>query len=294
MGVADLIPGVSGGTIALLLNIYEQLLQAIGKIVQSLSLLLRGDISNTWEHARKIEWGFLIPLVAGILIAVFTLSSILNRLLTNYPEEMAGVFFGLVLAAIIISFSLLKQRDLIRISAMVAIAIITFLVLGLQSGPISNPSILVYFGSGMIAICAMILPGISGSFLLLMIGMYPAVLEALHERIFTDLIVFIAGLIAGIILFSSALNWLLNRAYETILAVLIGLMIGSLRVLWPWPQGVGSINDKRGGNIDGTELGWPASGEIIWPVLLAIAAFTVVVTLKKLVPTQERENPHTT
>ena len=282
MGAADIVPGVSGGTVALLLGIYERLLRSIGSAARALGRLVRGDAAGALSRIREVEWTFLVPLVVGILAAVAALSSLLARLLEDYPEEMAGLFFGLVVASIIVAFGLLKRLDGPRLILLLAVAVVAFFLLGLQSGPVASPSLLAFFGAGAIAICAMILPGISGSFLLLMIGMYAAVLDAVNERALGDLLVFALGVVIGIALFSSALTWLLERAHDTVLAALIGLMLGSLRVLWPWPNGVGVISDETDKVIDGTGLDWPASGDVLVPVLLAVGGFALAVGLARL------------
>ena len=282
MGSSDIVPGVSGGTVALLLGIYERLLGSIATAARALGCLLRGDLRGCLARARKVDWAFIAPLLAGILIAVAALSALLDRLLEDYPEEMAGLFFGLVVASIVVAIGLVKRLDVRRLAVLVAVAVAAFFVLGLQSGPVGDPSPLAFLGAGAIAICAMILPGISGSFLLLMLGMYAAVLDAVNDRALGDLLVFVVGLIVGLALFSSALTWLLERAHDTVLAALIGLMLGSLRVLWPWPNGVGIISDESDKVVDGTGLGWPASDEVLVPVLLALGGFLLAAGLARL------------
>jgi putative membrane protein len=142
-----------------------------------------------------------------------------------------------------------------------------FFLLGLSAGPVSDPSLPLYFGSGVVAICAMILPGISGSFVLLMIGMYQAVIGAVSDRDFLIMGVFAFGAVIGLALFSTLLDRLLRDHHDTVMAVLVGMMAGSLRVLWPWPEGTG-----------GTTLGAPAN-DVILPILLALAGALVVLAL---------------
>ena len=290
MGAADIVPGVSGGTVALLLGIYERLLNSIGSAARALYYFLKGDLSAACARFHKVEWVFIVSLLTGALAAVVALSAILDRLLEDYPEEMAGLFFGLVIASIIVAIGLLhRPLNALRLILLVAVAIAAFFVLGLQSGPTTDPSTVVFFGAGAIAICAMILPGISGSFILLMIGMYAAVLNAVTERQIGDIAVFALGALVGIALFSFALTWLLDRAHDTVVAVLIGLMAGSLRVLWPWPNGVGISSKEAGEAIGGTRLEWPTSGELMVPALLALIGFGVAVTLARLSSRSFRE-----
>lgn len=277
MGAADVVPGVSGGTIALIFGIYQQLLDSIRTGAKALGSLLKGDIAAFRQRLGQVDWAFLIPLLIGVLAAVVALSSIIDRLLSERPEEMAGLFFGLVLASVFVAWSLLTERDSTRLLVMVVVAAVVFVLLGFQSGPAANPPALAFFGAGALAICAMILPGISGSFLLLMIGMYSGVIGAVHDRELGKLIIFMVGAVIGLAVFSTLLGWLLDRYRDTLLAVLIGLMFGSLRVLWPWPNGVGVISDEDSEAIDGTGLDLPASFDDFWlPTLLGIVAFAVV------------------
>ena len=277
MGAADIVPGVSGGTIALVFGIYERLLANVGLGAKALGRLLKGDLSGFKDRLTAIDWLFIVPLGAGILVAIGLLSSIIERLLQERPEEMAGLFFGLVLGSIVVAWGLLSERSFNQLAVMLAVGVATFVLLGFQSGPAASPPLLAFLGAGAIAICAMILPGISGSFLLLMMGMYAAVLGAVHDRDVASLAVFAVGAVIGLALFSTALNWLLDHHHDTLLAALIGLMIGSLRVLWPWPNGVGIISEEAGESISGTGLELPASDQIALPVLLAVVAFAVVV-----------------
>jgi len=285
MGAADIVPGVSGGTIALILGIYERLIASIRTGARSLGRLARGDVAGFIEQLKAIEWTFIIPLVAGIGGAVVVLSSVLDRLLTDEPQAMAGLFFGLVVASILVAWKLLSRRDGLRMVVLAVVAIIAFFVLGLQSGAAADPAPLAFFLTGSIAICAMILPGISGSFLMLMIGMYAAFVGAVHDRELTNLAVFVLGAVVGLAVFSTLLSWVLERHRDTLLAGLIGLMAGSLRVLWPWPNGVGVIESEADELIDGTVVDWPASfGEAWLPILLAMVAFAVVVGLNTFAP----------
>jgi putative membrane protein len=164
----------------------------------------------------------------------------------------------------------------------IVVAVGVFALLGLQNGPVADPSTLAWFGAGAVAICAMILPGISGSFLLLMLGMYAPVLAAVNDREIGHLAVFFVGLVLGLALFSNALGYLLDTARDLTMAALIGLMVGSMRVLWPWPNGVGTISDNQAEVVDGSGLEWPAGDETAVPVVLAVLAFAIVVGLSRL------------
>ena len=282
MGAADIVPGVSGGTIALLVGIYERLIASTRSGARALGHLIRLDFAGASMRVRQIEWVLTAPLLAGIALAIVALAPLLDHLLEEYPEEMAGLFFGLVVASIVIAWRLLETRDARRVGVLIGAAAVTFWVIGFQSGPVSDPTLLAFFGAGAIAICAMILPGISGSFILLMLGMYGALLDSVTERDAVALLVFTIGAVIGLALFSTGLGWLLDHHHDTALAGLIGLMAGSLRVLWPWPNGVGVISDKAGTVIDGTGLEWPEAGDIWGPLLLGVIAAALVLGLSAL------------
>lgn len=293
MGAADIVPGVSGGTIALVFGIYEQLLDNVRRGAKAVGSLAKADLRGVVRHLSSVEWGFLLPLLFGILAALAVLASLIEGLLETRPEEMAGLFFGLVAGSIVVAWLLLRDRTSSDLAIMGVVGAITFVALGFQSGPVADPSLLAYFGAGAIAICAMILPGISGSFLLLMMGMYAAVLGAVHDRSSSDfaaLAVFGLGAVLGLAVFSTALGWMLDRFHNRVLAVLIGLMIGSFRVLWPWPNGVGIISDIEGESIPGTGLDWPSLDRLWFPLGLALLAFAVVVITARLAPTTTSES----
>ncbi len=291
MGASDVVPGVSGGTVALILGIYNGLISNIGTGSKALGRLLKGDFSGFIDRLKAVDWLFLIPLAAGVGSAVLILSGIIETALHDYPEAMAGLFFGLVIGSIVVARALLKdpnQQHLI-ISGVVGIA--TFALLGLQSGPIADPSPVVLVAAGALAICAMILPGISGSFILLMIGMYASVLNAVDERIISEIALVGIGAIIGLGLFSSLLNHLLDNYHDIVMAALIGLMFGSLRVLWPWPNGVGIIDHDE--VISGTGLGLPNGAPWIVPVLLAVGAAIVVVAVSSMAqPSDDQRSSH--
>ena len=281
MGAADVVPGVSGGTIALVLGIYQRLIPAVRNAAKILFIVTKGDLRRAWAGFRSLDFGFLVPLGIGIVVAVGSLAGAIETQLHDNPEEMAGLFFGLVAASIVVSLRLINRPTAGHYTLMAAVGAVVFVVLGYQSGPVYDPGAVVLFGAGALAICAMILPGISGSFILLMIGMYSAVIGAVSDREFVDLLFVGAGAAIGLALFSSVLGWVMDRHGDLVSAAMIGLMLGSLRVLWPWPNGVGVISEQHGDVIDGTGLAWPASGDLLTPLILAVVAFGVVIGLAK-------------
>ena len=270
MGAADIVPGVSGGTVALVLGIYHRLITNVRTGSSALGRFVRADLRGGFDKLREVEWLFLIPLGAGIGAAIVALSHTIERLLEDEPVNMAALFFGLVVGSIVIASTLVRSWDVQRFAVLGGVAVVAFVLLGLRSGPVEDPALWVFFGSGAIAICAMILPGVSGSFLLLMLGMYDTVLAAVTDRDISALGVFMLGAVVGLALFSQVLHWGLVNHERTVLAGLIGLMVGSLRVLWPWPDGT-----------DGTEVSGP-QGDWWVPVGLAVLGALVVVAITKL------------
>lgn len=270
MGSADVVPGVSGGTIAVLLGIYERLIAAISLAAKACGNLLRLDLRSAAARLRAVEWGLVLPLVIGIAVAIFTLARVITRLLDDYPEAMAGVFTGLVASSAWVAWRMIRSPDATAAVTTALVGIAAFLLLGISGGAVTDPSALVIFGAGAIAICAMILPGVSGSFLLLMLGMYDVVITAVDERDVFVLGVFALGAVVGLALFSQVLDWALSRHHDIVLAAMVGLMIGSLRVLWPWPGGV-----------EDTGLGAP-TGTWWIPVILGVIAALVVVGLTRV------------
>jgi putative membrane protein len=277
MGAADVVPGVSGGTIALVLGIYERLIDSIHSGSSALGNLVRGDLAGARRWVKKVDWWFLVPLVAGILLAVLTLAKLIENLLQDHPEEMAGLFSGLIAGSVVIAWRLVKRWNATTYVILAVVAVLMFVLLGLREGTsqdtvgqLASPALWAFFLAGAVAICAMILPGISGSFLLVILGMYGPVISAVNDRSLLTLIVLVAGMVLGLALFSQLLSWSLRHHHDKIVAALIGLMAGSLRVLWPWP-----------GGLDSTVLGAPGSN-VVGIAVLAVVALGVVLALGKL------------
>lgn len=282
MGAADVVPGVSGGTVALLLGIYTRLIDTVRAGAGAVGVLLRGKWSETRDRLRSFDWWFAVPLVAGIVVAVAALASVIDDLLVDEPEAMAGLFFGLVAASVVMAWKLVENPN--AGLAMVALAMggLFFWLLGLQSGPVADQTEIALFGSGIVAVCAMLLPGISGSFILLMLGVYPAAIAAVDDWVWADLAALAVGAVLGLALFSNLIGRVLHRWHDPTLAVMIGLLLGSLRVLWPWPAGVGVISRHTEETIDGTGLGWAPAVDLWLPAILAVAAASLVLVLSRL------------
>ena len=231
MGAADVIPGVSGGTIAFLMGIYQELLDSIKSVNgEAFKLLFKGKIVEFWKH---INGNFLASLFVGILVSVFSLARLMKYLLEFHPIPLWSFFFGLILAsAIYILKGLDKWSVQNIISLVIGVGIAAFICV---ASPAQTPDALWFvFLSGALAICAMILPGISGRFILLLLGKYAFVMTAVTELNIPVVAVFALGCGIGIISFSHFLSWLLKKFYMLTIALLSGFMLGSLLKVWPW------------------------------------------------------------
>lgn len=283
MGSADIVPGVSGGTIAFIMGIYDTLIDAIKSFnLDAIRLVLARKIGAFVDH---VSLRFLIALGIGILAAVFTLSHVLEGLIETQPTYIFALFGGLVLASII-AVSPKVSWSPVTIAVLVVGAVFAFWLTGLGgAGTGAEPEatgavsydLLTLFVSGAIAIVAMILPGISGSFILVILGQYRIVLGLVNERNFFPLIVFALGCLVGIILFSRVLSFLLHHYRSITLAALVGFMLGSLRKLW--------IEASAGVDVM-TNAG--AAPSILLVIVLIVVGFAVVTVLDHL---SSRNNP---
>lgn len=263
MGAADVVPGVSGGTLALITGIYEELIDTLGGIGPRLLAVWRREGFVAFWRAGNFT--FLFTLLAGILTSIALLARLLTWLLEHHPVPVWAFFCGLILASIVLVLAPLRQRgppQWLAFTAGTGLAVAIALAPGLTALGVSP---LVFFLGGAVAICAMILPGISGSFLLVVMGMYGPALHALTEFEILDLLAFGAGMVVGLAVFSQVLHLALQRYHDIVMALLIGLMAGSVRVLWPWPRGVES-----------TAIGAPEGD---WPVAVGLAALAFVVVV---------------
>ena len=246
MGAADLVPGVSGGTIAFISGIYEELLDSLRRLTPSAFLVWRRrGFFVFWRH---INGWFLVTLFGGVLSSVFVLAQLVERALKEHPELLWGFFFGLILASIVYIGSQLPLR---RPGIWLALVVGCLVALGISMGkPMALPGLWwLVFLAGSFAICAMILPGVSGSFLLLLMGMYPVVLEAIAELNWWLLIWFGLGCVSGLMAFSHMLSWLLHHYNARTLAVLTGFLLGSLNIVWPWKHTLESLAVGQGEKI---------------------------------------------
>jgi len=279
MGAADVVPGVSGGTIAFIVGIYEELIDSIKSINgANLKLLFTGKIGAFWKN---INANFLLAIVVGIAISIFSLAKLITYLLTTYPILVWAFFFGLVLASTWIVSRSVKQWNWKTIVCFALGSVVAFYIT--VATPAETPDALWFiFISAAIAICAMILPGISGSFVLVLLGKYFYVMEAVKTFNIPVILVFICGAAVGITTFARVLSYALKNFHDVTIAVLAGFMLGSLNKVWPWKEVVSTYIDRHGvekalqeANILPNELIWQS-------VSLMIAGFSIVYFLEKL------------
>lgn len=243
MGMADVVPGVSGGTIAFISGIYEELLDSIRSVnATALKLLLRFRLAEFWRH---INGRFLLPVLLGIAVAIFSLARLMTYLLVNHPIAIWSFFFGLIVASALLVARQIGRWDWRTLLAFVIGAVAAWWITVATPAETPNDWWFVML-SGAIAICAMILPGISGAFILLLLGKYQYIMHAVGEFNIPVIVVFVIGAAAGIISFSHLLSWLLKHWHDVTVAVLMGFMVGSLNKVWPWKETVETYLDSHG------------------------------------------------
>ena len=243
MGAADIVPGVSGGTVAFITGIYDQLLDSLRAVdLEFLARLSRLDIAGAWQH---INGRFLLALLLGIATSIFSLAQLVSWVLEHHPVPLWAFFFGLILASALVllrevdNWSVLKVLCLLSAGA-VALFIALSPVMSLEMGLAG------VFLAGFLAVCAMILPGISGSFILVLLGMYSTTLVALKSLDLVFILVFVIGAGCGLLCFSRLLHWLLQRFHQGTMAVLTGFLFGSLMVVWPWKRVLEWVEGSHG------------------------------------------------
>lgn len=297
MGAADVVPGVSGGTIAFITGIYEELI----KTIDNLSLAVIYDLKRIGIKATLVKYnlGFLLSLILGIAISVLSLAKIITHLLETYPVLVWAFFFGLVLASIFYIGKQITKWSILVIGAIIIGTCLSYLITIAE--PLGAPDSWWYLlFSGFIAIIAMILPGVSGAFLLLLLGSYQTVLNSITGLIeslldgnwsavgknLTNLILLGIGAIVGIKLFSRALTWLFEHQKNLTLALLTGFMIGSLNKLWPWKEVLSTRVNSKGVEVPFLEKSimpsqYAGEPQILWVCLLTIIGFLLILILER-------------
>jgi putative membrane protein len=238
MGAADVVPGVSGGTIAFITGIYEELVNSIKNInLEAIRLFFSGRWKSFWKH---INGNFLLSVFAGIFISVLSLARVLEYLLEHQPVLIWSFFFGLILASSYAVARKIRHWEYAKVVALVGGIGIAFYITSVTPATTTDARWFILLSGGL-ASCAMILPGISGSFILLLLGKYAFALHAVNDRVILDLLLLGAGAVAGLVLFANLLSWLLRRWHDITIALLVGFMIGSLNKIWPWKETIETI-----------------------------------------------------
>ncbi len=288
MGAADVVPGVSGGTIAFISGIYEELITSINQIGPAvLRTLPKEGILAAW---KQVNGKFLLALFTGIALSVITLARFISWLLVNEPVLLWSFFFGLVVASVIFVARAITHWRLATLVMLLAGAAVAYFIT--QLPPVENTGSLPYlFLSGALAICAMILPGISGAFILVLLGSYKTILDAVHERNLIVLATVFVGALFGLLSFARMLKWMFQHYKDLTLALLTGFIIGSLNKIWPWKV----VLESR--VFDGKEvaileenvspLSYPGDPQLLWSIVLAIAGFSLIFMLEKLAVKKE-------
>ena len=285
MGAADVVPGVSGGTIAFISGIYEELLTSISSIkFSSIKLLKEKGFKAFWE---TINGNFLVALLIGIFISILSLAKLISWLLENEPILVWSFFFGLVLASILFIGKQITKWTILSVVLFLIGALVAYYITTLQPLVSENSSPLFLFLAGAIAICAMILPGISGSFILVLLGAYKPVLDAIHDRDFKLLAILASGAIIGLLSFSKVLKWLFNHYKNLTLAVLTGFILGSLNKIWPWKETLTWRTNSHGIEVPFNEqsispFSFQGDAELTMAIVLAIIGFAVIIILEKV------------
>jgi len=282
MGAADVVPGVSGGTMAFILGIYEELIKAIRSFdLKFLRLLFSSRIKEALEH---VSWKFLMSVLLGIFMAILSLARILSWLLQNQPVLIWSFFFGLILASVFTVSQHLSKLNASNGIWMLLGTVGAYFLVGMV--PVSTPNTPWFlFLSGAIAICAMILPGISGAFILLLLAKYHYALEAVNNRDLFPLFIMAVGAAFGLLAFSRLLYWLLRRHRDMTIALLTGLMLGSLRKVWPWKETLKSRVEAYGNIAHVTQVnGLPSQwdNEVTLALFLMAVGFLLVLFLNRL------------
>ena len=235
IGTAEVIPGVSGGTVALIVGVYDHIINGISHLVRAVGFLLRGQPAEAGKQLREIKFTMLLPILFGMILAILTTASILEPLLVAEPEIVRAAFAGMLVASLYVPIRLVgKSFRSIHVAILILGATTAFWLTSVPNAGLDNPAtwqIVLFAG---LAVCALVLPGVSGSFFLLAVGMYGPTIAAVNSRDLGYLGLFVLGAIVGLLSFAMVMKWFLDNYRVLTLSLMIGLMIGSLRALWPW------------------------------------------------------------
>lgn len=239
IGLAETIPGVSGGTVALVTGIYERLIGS-GKALTDAPKALAGK-ESVGTAMRRVDWWLLLPVAVGMLLVVFTLAGTMESFVTNQPVASKALFMGMIAASIAVPLQELRHGAMKppgmrgkAVAVFVLFAVATFWLTSMPTNTVTEPPLWAVFLAASVAICALVLPGVSGSFFLLVVGLYAPTMAAVDQRNIPYMLAFAAGALVGIVLFVRILEWLLAHKHTLTLVAMSGLLLGSLRALWPW------------------------------------------------------------
>lgn len=283
MGAADVVPGVSGGTIAFISGIYEELITTISGV--NLGLLSTWKSDGFKAMWKELNGNFILALFAGILVSVFSVMRLANYLLENHPVLIWSFFFGLVIASIWFVGKQIPKWNWEIFAALLAGAAVAFYIVSLPPLSASNSYLFLFF-AGAIAVCAMILPGISGAFILVLLGAYKSITEAAHDFDLKTIGIVGVGAVFGLLTFSKILKWLFVHYSSITLAVLTGFIAGSLNKIWPWKETLETAmyGDKEVVLKEASVLPWNFDGDpqTVWSVVLILAGFFLILGLEIL------------
>ncbi|OSY87974.1 membrane protein [Tenacibaculum holothuriorum] len=285
MGAADVVPGVSGGTIAFISGIYEELLTSISSInLNLLSVLRKEGFKAAW---KQVNGNFLASLFIGIFISIVSLAKVISWLLENHPVLLWSFFFGLVLASVLYIAKQITKWNVFSVLLLIIGAALAYYITTLNPLVSENSSPLFMFLAGAVAICAMILPGISGSFILVLLGAYKPVLQAVNNRDFVTIATVGLGAVVGLLTFSRVLKWLFAHYKNYTLAILTGFIIGSLNKIWPWKKVLTYRTNSHGEQVPFNELSvspfsFDGNPQLMQAIVLAIVGFGLILLLEKI------------
>jgi len=286
MGAADVVPGVSGGTIAFISGIYEELIGTLNNINFSLLKHLKTEgLKSTW---KKANGPFLLALLSGVFVSIVSLAKGVEWFLEHHPILLWSFFFGLVLASIVYVGKQIKTtaKDFKLFLAMAIGAVVAYLITTINPSETSDTNLFLFF-AGALAICAMILPGISGSFILVIIGAYSPVLEALNTLNIKKIVLFGAGAVVGLLSFSKLLKWLFEKYHRLTLAVITGFMIGSLNKIWPWKVALTFRTNSKGVKVPLNEesispFNFNGEPQLLQAIGLMVFGILIILILEKI------------
>jgi len=291
MGAADVVPGVSGGTIAFISGIYEELIGTLNNINFSLLKHLKSEgLKSTW---KKANGSFLVALLTGVFVSIVSLAKGVEWVLEHHPILLWSFFFGLILASIIYVGKQIKTtaKDFKIFIAMAIGAAVAYLITTLNPSETTDTHLFLFF-AGALAICAMILPGISGAFILVIIGAYAPVLQAINSRNLKTILIFGAGAVVGLLSFSKLLKWLFEKYHRLTLAVITGFMIGSLNKIWPWKIALTFRTNSKGVQVPLNEasispFNFDGDPQLLQAIGMMVIGVLIILILEKISTTNK-------